>query len=165
MRGRRLSCLALAAIGVLLSAGPLRAQLVEQPIRIIFPFAAGASGDALARLIALLRLDPESLYLLNEPGGDSRSAARSQRCKRMRDMVQVTMTKLLEKAIAQARALPPEDQDALAAVLLSMTGEGAGIAPLDDETRAAIREGLEQARRGEFVPEAEIKALWHRFGL
>jgi len=75
------------------------------------------------------------------------------------------MTKLLEKAIAQARALPPEEQDTLAAVLLSMTEEGAGLVMLDDETRAAIREGLEQARRGEFVPDAEIQALWKRFGL
>jgi predicted transcriptional regulator len=75
------------------------------------------------------------------------------------------MTKLLEKAIAQARALPPEDQDTLAAVLLAMTDEGGGIATLDDVARAAIREGLEQARRGEFVPEAEIAALWKRFGL
>ena len=74
------------------------------------------------------------------------------------------MTKLLEKAIAQARALPPEDQDTLAAVLLAMTDEGGGIAPLDDEARAAIREGLEQARRGEFVPEAEIEAFWRHFG-
>jgi hypothetical protein len=73
------------------------------------------------------------------------------------------MTKLLEKAIAQARALPPEDQDTLAAVLLAMTDEGGGIAPLDDAARAAIREGLEQARRGEFVPEAEIEALWNHF--
>ena len=75
------------------------------------------------------------------------------------------MTKLLEKAIAQAPALPPEDQDTLVAVLLAMTNEGGGVAPLDDEARAAIREGLEQARRGEFVPEAEIAALWKRFGL
>jgi hypothetical protein len=75
------------------------------------------------------------------------------------------VTKLLEKAIAQARALPPEDQDTLAAVLLAMTDEGGGIAPLDDAARAAIREGLEQARRGEFVSEAEIATLWKRFGL
>jgi hypothetical protein len=72
------------------------------------------------------------------------------------------MTKLLEKAIAQARALPPKDQDTLAAVLLAMTDDGGGIAPLGDEARAAIREGLEQARRGEFIPEAEIAALWKR---
>jgi hypothetical protein len=75
------------------------------------------------------------------------------------------MTKLLEKAIAQARTLPPEEQDTLAAVLLAMTDGRAGIVPLDDEARAAIRDGLEQARRGEFVPDGEIEALWKRFDL
>jgi hypothetical protein len=75
------------------------------------------------------------------------------------------MTKLLEKAIAQARTLPPEEQDALAAMLLTMTDEGAGMVPMDEEARAAIRQGLEQARRGEFIPEEEIEALWKRFGL
>ncbi|MGB6538774.1 MAG: hypothetical protein WBF58_22765 [Xanthobacteraceae bacterium] len=75
------------------------------------------------------------------------------------------MTKLFERAIAQARALPPEEQDVLAAVLLAMTDEHAGIVPLDDQTRSAIREGLEQARRGEFVSNGEIEALWKRFGL
>ena len=74
------------------------------------------------------------------------------------------MTKLLEKAIAQARSVPPEEQDTLAAVLLAMTDEGTGAVPLDDHS-AAIREGLQQARRGEFVPDAEIEALWKRFGL
>jgi predicted transcriptional regulator len=39
------------------------------------------------------------------------------------------------------------------------------IVALDDETRAAIREGLEQARRGEFVPDTEIEAIWKRHGL
>jgi predicted transcriptional regulator len=76
-----------------------------------------------------------------------------------------TMTKLLEKAIAQARSLPPEEQDTLAAVLLAMTDEGTGSVPLDDDTRAAIREGLAQARRGEFASDAEVEALWKRFDL
>jgi hypothetical protein len=75
------------------------------------------------------------------------------------------MTKLLEKALAQARSLPPEEQDTLAAVLLAMTGEEAGTARLDDDASAAIREGLQQARRGEFVPDTEIGALWKRFDL
>lgn len=39
-------------MAVFLLGGPLAAQSVEQPIRIVFPFAAGGSGDALARLIA-----------------------------------------------------------------------------------------------------------------
>jgi predicted transcriptional regulator len=33
--------------------------------------------------------------------------------------------------------------------------------PSDDEW-AAIQEGLEQARRGEFVPEEEMDAFWKR---
>ena len=36
---------------------------------------------------------------------------------------------------------------------------------LDGETRAAIREGLEQARRGKFVSDEEMGALWKRHGL
>ena len=74
------------------------------------------------------------------------------------------MTKLLEKAIAKARELPEEDRDAVAVAMLTMTEQGSPILPLDDETRAAIREGLDEARRGEFVPEEEIEALWKRHG-
>ncbi len=76
------------------------------------------------------------------------------------------MTKILEKAIAKARALPAEEQDVVGAVLLALTDEElAQIGELDDATRDAIREGLEQARRGEFVPDEEIEALWQRLGL
>jgi predicted transcriptional regulator len=76
----------------------------------------------------------------------------------------VPMTKLLEKAIEKARELPAEDQDAVAVAMLSMAEELPVVA-LDDETRAAIREGLEQARRGQFVPDEDIEALWKRHGL
>jgi tripartite-type tricarboxylate transporter receptor subunit TctC len=51
---RRLLHLALLALALLvgLPSVPASAQVVEQPIRIIFPFAAGGSGDALSRIIA-----------------------------------------------------------------------------------------------------------------
>lgn len=75
------------------------------------------------------------------------------------------MTKLFEQAIAKVRELPEEDQDMLAFALLSMASDGSAMAPLDDASRSAIREGLEQARRGEFVPDEEIAALWSRHGL
>ena len=54
MPGRYRICIqvALAAFLLVLAAAPLRAQIGEPPIRIIFPFAAGGSGDALSRLIA-----------------------------------------------------------------------------------------------------------------
>jgi predicted transcriptional regulator len=73
------------------------------------------------------------------------------------------MTKLLDQAIAKVKALPDEDQDAIALTILNDVA--AVTEPLDDETRAAIREGLEQARRGEFVSDEEMTALWRRFDL
>jgi predicted transcriptional regulator len=37
-----------------------------------------------------------------------------------------------------------------------------GIYVMDDEERAVVREGLEQARRGEFVSEEEMDGFWER---
>jgi tripartite-type tricarboxylate transporter receptor subunit TctC len=51
MHRRNVLQLALPALAGLLPSRA-RAQVVEQPIRIIFPYAAGGSGDALARLVA-----------------------------------------------------------------------------------------------------------------
>ncbi|CAN5137253.1 hypothetical protein BH10PSE9_BH10PSE9_20670 [soil metagenome] len=73
------------------------------------------------------------------------------------------MTKLLEKAIERARGLSDEEQDALALAMLTIAEEPAE--PLDDDTRAAIRRGVEEARRGQFASEAEVAALWRRYGL
>jgi tripartite-type tricarboxylate transporter receptor subunit TctC len=53
MKRRNLwSAAALAATLAFASLGPAQAQVIPQTIRIVFPFAAGGSGDALARLIA-----------------------------------------------------------------------------------------------------------------
>jgi predicted transcriptional regulator len=75
------------------------------------------------------------------------------------------MTKLLERAIAKVRTLSEDDQDAIALAILSMADTETTEYAIDDATRAAILEGLEQARRGEFVPDEEIEALWKRHGL
>jgi predicted transcriptional regulator len=40
-----------------------------------------------------------------------------------------------------------------------------GIYVMDDEERAAVREGLEQARRGEFVSEGEMDGFWKGIGV
>jgi len=75
------------------------------------------------------------------------------------------MTKLLEEVIAKVRALPEEDQDALAALLLAATKADASVVPLDETTRAAIREGLAQAERGEFVPDDVVAQSDKRHGI
>jgi predicted transcriptional regulator len=75
------------------------------------------------------------------------------------------MTKLLEQAIARVRELPAEDQDALATALLALAGESTEVVHLDDETRAAVDEGLTQASRGEFVSDEEVAKADARRGL
>ena len=75
------------------------------------------------------------------------------------------MTKLLDQAIAKVRSLSDEDQDALAVAMLSLAETEALAIKMDERTRSAIREGLEQARRGEFVSEEEIEALWEQHNL
>lgn len=76
------------------------------------------------------------------------------------------VTKLLEQAIAKVQELPEEEQDSLARMLLSMAGEAdASGFPLDAETEAAIREGLAQAERGEFVPDEVVAESNKRHGI
>ncbi len=65
-------------------------------------------------------------------------------------------TKLLEKAIDKVRELPDDEQEAVAAMMLQMAGAEAPAVELDDDTRAAIREGIAQAERGEFVSDEKV---------
>ena len=75
------------------------------------------------------------------------------------------MTKLLDQAIAKVRELAEEDQDAIAIAVLSMAAADASTFPLDAETRAAIREGLAQAERGEFVDDDVVAEADKRHGI
>jgi len=77
----------------------------------------------------------------------------------------LSMTKLLDQAIAKVRELAEEDQDAIAIAVLSMTAADASTFPIDTGTRAAIREGLEQAERGEFVPDDVVAESDKRHGI
>ena len=59
------------------------------------------------------------------------------------------MTKLLDEAIAKVRDLSDDGQDEAAEILLSVAAKKRGRVggDLDDETRAAVRRGVDQARR------------------
>lgn len=75
------------------------------------------------------------------------------------------MTKLLEEAISKVRELPEDEQDVIAVAIISMAEADATVFPIDEETRAAIQEGLGQAERGEFVPDEVVAESNKRHGI
>jgi hypothetical protein len=77
----------------------------------------------------------------------------------------VFMTKMLEEAIKKVRGLAAADQDEAAAILLSIASKREEVIELDDETRAAFRQGREQARRDEFVSDKDMTAFFRRHGV
>lgn len=75
------------------------------------------------------------------------------------------MTKMLEEAIAKVRELPEAEQNEAAEMLLSVAAKSDEPVQLDDDTRAAVREGQEQAARGEFVSDEDMAAFFRRHGV
>ncbi|WP_019966349.1 hypothetical protein [Pannonibacter phragmitetus] len=77
------------------------------------------------------------------------------------------MTKLLEQALDQVRRLPPEQQDELACVLLSLAGseDDMAVYELDPEEIASLSISRSQAARGEFASDDHVRAVWAKHGL
>ena len=75
------------------------------------------------------------------------------------------MTRMLDEAIRKVRELPASVQDDAAEMLFSIAAKQGKPVRLDEETRAAIREGRAQARRGEFVSEEDMQAFFERHGV
>jgi predicted transcriptional regulator len=63
------------------------------------------------------------------------------------------------------RSWPQEDQEELAELAREIEARRTGVYVMNEEERAAVREGLDQARRGEFVPDDEMDAFWKRYGV
>ena len=75
------------------------------------------------------------------------------------------MTKLLEQAIATARALPPGEQDDIARAILQLAGaDDVEPVKLSPEERAAILRSKAAAERGEFASDDEVRAVWAKHG-
>jgi predicted transcriptional regulator len=76
------------------------------------------------------------------------------------------MTREQINAVLEAvRTWPQEDQEELAEVAREIEARRTGVYVMNEEERAAVREGLDQARRGEFVPDDEMDAFWKRYGV
>ena len=77
------------------------------------------------------------------------------------------MTTLLDQALAAASTLPPDAQDAIAHVVLRLTGTDDEAPPvlLSPDERAAIAASKGAAARGEFATDEQVRAVWEKHGL
>jgi predicted transcriptional regulator len=66
------------------------------------------------------------------------------------------MNKTLREVLEQAATWPREDQDELAEYAREIEARRTGIYTMSDEERIAVRRGLAEADRGEFVSDERI---------
>lgn len=72
------------------------------------------------------------------------------------------MIKTLEDVLKRVQSWPPQRQEDAARVLEAMEQSGTDVYSLTGEERALVEVGLEQAKRGEFVSDADMEAFWNR---
>jgi hypothetical protein len=76
------------------------------------------------------------------------------------------MTKKQIAVVLEKCALrPAEDQEEPIELACEVQARRTGVDVMADEEWAAVREGLEQACRGEFVPDEEMVAFWKKIGV
>ena len=71
----------------------------------------------------------------------------------------------ISSVLDSVRSWPQEDQEELVELAREIEARRTGIYVMNDEERAAVREGLEQAMRGEFVSDDEMDAFWKKYGV
>jgi hypothetical protein len=68
---------------------------------------------------------------------------------------------LLEKTASW----PEEDQEELAEAAAEIEARRTGRYAMTEAERAAVDNGLQQVRRGEFASDVEMQSFWKRFGV
>jgi hypothetical protein len=74
------------------------------------------------------------------------------------------MNQLLEKAVEAVRQMPPDDQEKIARLMLSLAEGDQSPEQTDPAHLPDILESLAQLRRGEFASDADIETAFRRFG-
>jgi predicted transcriptional regulator len=70
------------------------------------------------------------------------------------------MSPKVKEILEHAESWPEEDQEELAEVARIIEARRTGVYRLSDEERAAVRAGMDAARRGEFVPDDEMERFY-----
>lgn len=74
------------------------------------------------------------------------------------------MNQLLKKAMTAVEALPPEEQEDIARLVLSLANKDMEAEDIDPSHLPSVLTGLSQADRGEFASDDEVAATFRRFG-
>ncbi|MCJ2134909.1 hypothetical protein MKK69_12690 [Methylobacterium sp. J-026] len=75
------------------------------------------------------------------------------------------MTDLLEQAVAKARDLSPDLEDAIARLMLAFVGDEDSVYQFTPEEAAEQDEADAEEARGEYATDAEVRAIWAKYGL
>ena len=62
--------------------------------------------------------------------------------------------------LEQVESWPEEDQEELANVAREIESRRPGVYRLSDDERAAVQEGMDAARRGDFAPDHEMEEFY-----
>ncbi|HJE22231.1 MAG TPA: hypothetical protein K8W01_01035 [Methylorubrum populi] len=73
------------------------------------------------------------------------------------------MTKLLERAMERAQALPADMQDEIARLVLAYAGEDGAVLTLTPEEEADLREARAEMERGDFATDDEVSAVFSKY--
>jgi hypothetical protein len=76
-----------------------------------------------------------------------------------------TMSLGLKELLEKVASWPEEDREELAEAAAEIEARRTGRYTLTDSEHAAVNNGLQQARRGEFASDAEMRSFWKRFGV
>jgi len=73
------------------------------------------------------------------------------------------MNKIAESILDRIADWPEEAQAELMQSIADIEAKHLGVYRLSDDERAAVREGMEQAARGEFVPDDVVAAYFKQY--
>jgi predicted transcriptional regulator len=75
------------------------------------------------------------------------------------------MATTTKQVLDRVASWPKEDQEELAEVAREIEARRSGVYDPTPEEEAAIREGIADLERGEWVDEEQMKAFWKRCGV
>ena len=70
------------------------------------------------------------------------------------------MSPKVKEILQKAESWPEEDQEELAEVAREIEARRTGVYRLSDDERAAVRKGMDAARRGDFAPDGEMDEFY-----